>query len=142
LGVTVGQVDVFSSPPLNLRNKFKEVDQAVVKRDSMLSQARSYDTTNVARARGEADTRAKVADAVRKRKVDMMAAQADIFPKLLTQYQRDPELFKRIRQMAILENVYTNAQEKIIVPPNAKEYRFQLNREPQEPSVSDIPTAP
>jgi hypothetical protein len=44
--------------------------------------------------------------------------------------------------MAILENVYTNAQEKIIVPPNAKEYRFQLNREPQEPSVSDIPTAP
>jgi modulator of FtsH protease HflK len=142
LGVTVGQVDVFSSPPLNLRNKFKEVDQAVVKRDSMLAQARSYDTTNVARARGEADTRAKVADAVRKRKVDMMAAQADIFPKLLTQYQRDPELFKRIRQMAILENIYTNVQEKIIVPPNAKEYRFQLNREPQEPSVSDIPTAP
>jgi membrane protease subunit HflK len=143
LGVMVGQVDVFSSPPLHLEAKFKEVDQAVVKRDSMLAQAKTYDTTNVARARGEADTRAKVADAVRKRKVDMMAAQADIFPKLLAQYARNPELFKRIRQMSILENVYTNAQEKIVVPPNSHEYRFQLNREPQEPSVSDIPpTAP
>jgi len=142
LGVTVGQVDVFSSPPLNLRAKFKEVDQAVEKLHSMLAQAKTYDTTNVARARGEADTLAKVADAVRKRKVDMMAAQADIFPKLLAQYERNPELFKRIRQMTILENVYTNAQDKIVVPPNSREYRFQLNREPQEPSVSDIPTAP
>jgi regulator of protease activity HflC (stomatin/prohibitin superfamily) len=96
----------------------------------------------VARARGEADTRVKVADAARKRKVDMMAAQADKFQKELAQYVSGPELFKRIKQMAVLESIYTNVQDKIVVPPNSKEYRFQLNREPQEPSVSDIPVTP
>jgi membrane protease subunit HflK len=142
LGVAVSQVDVRASAPLFLKSKFEEVNKAVEIRDKTLAQAKTYETTNVASARGEADTRVKVADAARKRKVDMMAAQADIFPKLLAQYERNPELFKRIRQMAILESVYTNAQEKIILPANSKEYRFDLNREPQAPSVSDIPTAP
>jgi modulator of FtsH protease HflK len=142
LGVAVGQVTVKSSAPLNLKSKFEEVNKAVQIRDSKLALAKTYETTNVASARGQADTLVKVADAARKRKVDMMAAQADIFPKLLAQYERNPELFKRIRQMAILESVYTNAQEKIIVPANSREIRFQLNREPQAPSVSDIPTAP
>jgi membrane protease subunit HflK len=142
LGVTVDQVDVASSAPLYLLAKFNEVDQAMVKRGNMLNQAQTYATTNVARALGEADTRVKVADAARKRKVDMMAAQADTFTKLLAQYERDPELFKRIRQMAVLESVYTNALDKIAVPPNSHELRFQLSREPQEPSVSNIPTQP
>jgi membrane protease subunit HflK len=142
LGVTVEQVDFTPSPPLYLQNKFTEVDQAMQKRDSLLKQAQSYTNTTVAKALGEADTRVKVAEAARKRKVDMMAAQADIFPKLLVQYQRNPELFKRIRQMSVLEEIYTNAQDKIMVPPNSHELRFQLSREPQEPSVSNIPTAP
>ena len=142
MGVTVDQVDVASSAPLYLLAKFNEVDQAMVKRGNMLNQAQTYATTNVARALGEADTRVKVADAARKRKVDMMAAQADTFTKLLAQYERDPELFKRIRQMAVLESVYTNALDKIAVPPNSHELRFQLSREPQEPSVSNIPTQP
>jgi modulator of FtsH protease HflK len=134
LGVTVGQVDVFSSPPLTLLAKFNEVDQAMVKRDNLLNQAQAYATTTTNMALGRADTRVKVANAARKRKVDMMAAQADTFQKLLAQYERAPELFKRIRQMTVLANIYTNAQDKIVVPPNSREYRFQLNREPQEPS--------
>jgi regulator of protease activity HflC (stomatin/prohibitin superfamily) len=95
----------------------------------------------VAKARGEADTRVKVADAARKRKVDMMASEADVFTKLLAQYERDPELFKRIRQMAVLENVYTNA-EKWVMPPNSRELRLQLNREPQEPPANTNSTTP
>ena len=142
LGVAIGQVTVSSSPPLFLKSQFEAVNKAVEIRDKTLAQAKTYATTNVSSARGEADTRVKVADAARKRKVDMMAAQADIFPKLLAQYERNPELFKRIRQMAILESVYTNALEKIILPANSREYRFNLNREPQAPTVSDIPTTP
>jgi hypothetical protein len=84
----------------------------------------------------------KVADAARKRKVEMMASQAEVFTNLLAQYERDPELFKRIRQMTALESVYTNAQEKIVLPSNSREYRFQLSREPQEPSTNNIPISP
>jgi len=139
LGVSVGQVDVRSFPPLKLEAKFNEVDQAEAKRLSLVAIAKTYATTNVAKAQGEADTRTKVADAVRKRKVDIMASQADVFTNLLAQYQRNPELFKRIRQMAVLENVYTNALDKIIAPANSHELRLQINREPQEPSSSDLP---
>ncbi len=142
LGVTVDQVDVVSSPPLYLLSKFNEVDQAMVKRDNMLNQVQAYATTTTNMALGVADTRVKMAEAARKRKVDMMAAQADTFQKLLAQYERDPELFKRIRQMTVLANVYTNVQDKIVVPPNSREYRFQMNREPQEPSASNIPLQP
>jgi modulator of FtsH protease HflK len=142
LGVSVDQVDVDSWPPLYLKNKFDEVDQAMLKRENLLNQAQTYATTNVARAQGDADTRVKSADAARKRKVDMMAARADTFQKELAQYESDPELFKRIRQMTAMDGVYTNLQDKILVPPNSHELRFQLSREPQEPSVSNIPTQP
>jgi membrane protease subunit HflK len=142
LGVSIEQVDVQPSPPLYLRSRFSEVDQTMLKRDKMINQANSYATSNVFWAQGEATNRVLVADAARKRKVDLMAAQADTFKKLLAQYERDPELFKRIRQMTVLQTIYTNAQDKIMVPPNSRELRFQLNREPQEPSVSNIPTTP
>jgi membrane protease subunit HflK len=141
LGVTVAQVEVVSSPPLFLLAKFNEVDQAMVKRDNTLKQAETYATTNVATAQGEAATRVNVADAMRKRKVDMMTAQANTFSTNLVQFLRNPELFKRIKQMAVLENVYTNAEQKIMVPPNSRELRFNLSREPQEP-VNNIPNQP
>jgi hypothetical protein len=101
----------------------------------------TYATTNVARARGEADTRVKVADAARKRRVDMMAAQADTFQKELAQYER-PGVVQTHQADGRSGDIYTNVEDKIMVPPNSKEYRFQLNREPQEPSVSNIPTQP
>jgi membrane protease subunit HflK len=142
LGVTVAQVEVVASPPLYLRAKFSEVDQAMVKSKSTIEKAQAYATTNVATAQGEAATRVNVADAARKRKVDMMTAQANTFSNLLAQYERNPELFKRIKQMAVLENVYTNAEQKIMVPPNSRELRFNLSREPQEPTGNSIPNQP
>jgi membrane protease subunit HflK len=141
LGVSVDQVDVESSAPLYLRGKFNEVDQALQNQKKTLNQAQTYATTNVAYATGEAAKRVNVAQAARKRMVAMMAAQADTFVRLRDQYERNPELFKRIRQMAALENVYTNVDERILVPPNAHEVRFQLSREPQ-PVTSTAPTQP
>jgi membrane protease subunit HflK len=141
LGITLAQVEVTCSAPIYLKPKFDEVVQALVKSENTLKQAETYATTNVATAQGEAATRVNVADAARKRKVDMMAAQANTFSNLLSQYERNPELFKRIKQMAVLENVYTNAEQKIMVPPNSHELRFNLSREPQEP-VNNIPTQP
>ena len=142
LGVSIENVETFSSPPLYLFKQFNEVVRAMVKRDNMLNEAQSYATSNVFNARGEATNIVLVADAARKQKVDMMAAQADTFKKLRSQYERDPELYKRIRQMAALENIYTNALDKWMMPPNSREYRLQLSPEPQAPSASNIPTQP
>jgi len=143
LGVTVDLVDVSrSSPPIHLRPYFDEVTKAMSKSHRLVEDAQTYSTNILARATGEADTRVKVADAVRKWRVDRITAQADKFKKLLAQYEVDPELFKRIKQTGVLADIYTNVQDKIMVPPNSKELRFQLNRELQEPSVSNIPMSP
>jgi modulator of FtsH protease HflK len=142
LGVTVDRVDVWHSPPISLEAKFNAVDIAKQQRDALIQQARSYANTNVANALGLADTGVKVAEAARKRKVELMASQAEVFTNLLAQYERNPQLFKRIRQMITLENVYSNAQEKIQLPPNSREYRFQLGREPMEPPTNNSPSTP
>jgi membrane protease subunit HflK len=142
LGVTVNQLDVEARPPQNLRPKFDEVDEAMIKRDTMIAEAQSYATTKDAGARAEATNRVYVADAQRRRLVELVKAQADTFLKLRGQYERDPAFFERVRQMAVLEEVYTNAQQKIILPPHTKELRLELSREPEAPSTNNIITAP
>ncbi len=142
LGITIDQVDVDASPPLFLAPKFNELDQAMVKRGNVRNQAQSYANTTVAAAQGEAATRVYAADAIRKRTVDMVAAQADTFLKLRGQFERNPALFERIRQMTLLETIYTNTQDKITMPPNAREMRLQISREPQAPSTNSYVATP
>jgi membrane protease subunit HflK len=142
LGVTVDQVVVDASPPLYLAPKFNELDQAMQKRDRVRNEAQSYANTTLGGARGEAATRVYAADAIRKRTVDMVAAQADTFQKLRGQYEQNPAFFERIRQMTLLETIYTNAQDKIILPPNTRELRLDLSREPQAPSTNSYITNP
>ncbi len=139
LGITVDYVDWGASAPMYLKPLFNEVTKAMQFRQKLVEDAQTYATNVVAHARGEADKNIRVADAIRKYRVDSMAAQADTFKKLLAQYQRDPELFKRIKQMAVLANVYTNAVDKITIPPNSKEVRFNLSRELEAPTPISIP---
>ena len=141
LGVTLDQVDFEASPPLFLALKFNELDQAMVKRDSARAKAQSYATTTLAAAEGAAATRINSADAIRKRTVDMVAAQADAFLKLRGQFEQNPAFFERIRQMTLLENIYTNTLDNITVPPNT-EVRYQLSREPLIPSTNSFVGAP
>ncbi len=136
LGVTIEHVSIDASPPLFLTPKFDELDQAMLKRDSAKSRAQSYSNTVYNQAEGDAATRVFVADAIRKRSVDMVAAQADIFQKLRGQFEQNPSLFERIRQMTLLEAVYTNVQDKMTLPPNTHEVRLQIGREPQAPNTN------
>jgi membrane protease subunit HflK len=142
LGVTVDQVDPEMSPPLYLAPKFNELDQAMVKSGNIRNQAQSYANTTLAQAEGAATTRVYAADAIRKRTVDMLAAQADTFTKLRGQFEQNPAFFERIRQMTLLETIYTNAQDKITMPPNSRELRLELSREPQAPSTNSYVTQP
>ncbi len=66
----------------------------------------------------------------------MVAAQADTFQKLRGQYEQNPPFFERIRQMTLLETIYTEVENKILMPPNSREVRLQLSRQPQPPSTN------
>jgi membrane protease subunit HflK len=141
LGIRVDQMDVESAPPTYLLSKFNEVDTATQKRNTARTQAESYATTTLAEARGKAAGLTNVAESGRSRLVAMVGAQAREFIDVRPEYERDPEFFKLLRQMMALEQVYTNAQEKILEPhQNARELRLNLSREPQGPAAN--PAAP
>jgi membrane protease subunit HflK len=142
LGVTIDLVDVEVSPPLNLKNKFDELDKAMVKSGDARNKAQSYANTTVNGAEGQATTRVNAADADRKRRVDMVSAQADTFQKLRGQFEQNPAFFERIRQMTLLETIYTNVQDKITLPPNTRELRVELSRQPQPPSTNSYIATP
>lgn len=140
LGIQRDQLDVFAVPPESLINKFSEVVAATQKRDTAIKQAQSYETTTLATARGTAAGRINNAEAARSGLVAMMDAQAKRFLDVQKQYERDPEFFQRVRQMAALEGIYTNAQEKILEPhQNSRELRLNLGREPQGSSSTNSP---
>ena len=132
LGVSFEQLDVQAIPPRYLQGKFNEVTQASVKRDDTLNKADSYATETLGKARAEAESRINTAQAARN---SGWSASSPLnkknFSDMLPQYQANPELFLRLRQMSMLERVRAGARDKIIQPHgNARELRLILGREP------------
>jgi modulator of FtsH protease HflK len=139
LGIKLDQLDVESAPPTDLLTKFNEVDTATQKRNTARTQAQTYADTTLAVARGEAAARTNVAESARSGLVAMVGAQAKEFNDVRAGYERDPEFFKRVRQMIALEQIYTNAQEKILEPhQNSRELRLNLGREPEGTSANSV----
>lgn len=141
LGIYADQVDVDMLPPLSLRAKFDAVVGASATRDKLIKQAQSYATNTLAAARGQAAVRVNVASADREREVRNVEAEADAFAKQRPDFERNPQLFQRIRQMMVLAEVYSNAQDRIIEP-KANELRLQLSRPPKEPSSTNFVSLP
>jgi membrane protease subunit HflK len=139
LGIKRDRLDVDAVPPTHLLNKFNEVDTATQKRNTARTQAQTYETKTMADARGAAATRINNAESARSGLVTMVGAQAKEFTKVRPEYERDPEFFQRVRQMMALEQIYTNAQDKILEPhQNSRELRLNLGREPQGSSTNSI----
>ena len=139
LGIKVDRLDAEAAPPTYLLSKFNEVDTATQRRNTARTQAESYATTTLQEAQGAAAARTNVAESARSRLVFMVGALAKEFTDVRHGYERDPEFYKRVRQMVALEQIYTNAQEKILEPhQNSRELRLNLGREPQGSSTNSI----
>jgi len=139
LGIEVDSVDVVPSAPLFLLDKFNQVVAASLEAKTARTQAESYATSNLAYARGLAAARTNIAEANRSRLVTMVEAQAKEFNDVRAVYERDPLAYERIRQMTTLERVYTNAQDKYLIPHDPGkpfELRVNFNPEPRGPSTN------
>jgi hypothetical protein len=70
-----------------------------------------------------------------------LTSRADQFLDLLPKYRANPGLFVQQRLTETLGRVFTNAQDKILVPENAngnpRELRYNLNREPIQPKLGE-----
>jgi membrane protease subunit HflK len=143
LSIVVDQIDLQSIPPRKLKESFDAVLEAEVKRAKALNDARSYANETVSKARGEAAIRVNAGETDRARLVEFLAAEAKRFTGLLPEYRKNPELFVKLRTTETLQRVFTNAQDKIILPERRDgkpiELRLQLGREPDRPKPPEQP---
>ncbi|HKQ40753.1 MAG TPA: protease modulator HflK [Verrucomicrobiae bacterium] len=128
LGIVVDQIDLQAIPPRQLKDQFNAVAEAEARRGNTLNKAREYESQTINSARANANGRRAMAEADRTRVVQSVAAEAERFTHLLPQYRSNPDLFMRQYRSETIQRVWTNAQEKWILPPG--EHRLQLDRQP------------
>jgi membrane protease subunit HflK len=144
LGLTEVQIDNMQViPPRQLKEAFARVSEAEVRRAKELNDARSYENQTISKARADAEARKNAGEAERARLVEFVAAEVERFTNNLPAWRANRELFVQQRQAEAMRIIYTNAQEKLILPEprdgSKREVRLQINREPPKPRVLEQP---
>lgn len=138
LGITVdSSSEVLTSAPLTIRQAFEQVQLAENTSYKTVSDASSQAETVRRTASGEASVIIGQGMVRSNQIVTTVAAEAQKFSDLLTNYLSNPVFFKNRMLVETVQRVLTNAQDKYYVParPDGKpwELRLQLNREPEAP---------
>jgi len=145
LGVVVDHINLQPIPPRRLRPDFERVLAALVNRDKLMNEAKSYENKTISQGRSEAAVRVNGGITESNLMVQFVAAEAQRFNELLPAYRRNPELFMRQRQVDTLQRVLGNAEYKMVLPRSTGgrplDLRLQLGRELQKPKPIEVPDA-
>ncbi len=136
LGIIVDQCTVRSIPPRQpqVKGAFESVLRAEVTRSKVLNEARSYENQVLSKSSAEAESRVNLAETERDQLVKDISGRAEQFNSLLPKYEQNPTLFVQQRLTETLARVFTNVQDKILVPEGA-ELRYNFNREFPKPKA-------
>src|SRR5438445_2211404 len=139
LGITVDSAsEVLTSAPLTIRQAFEQVQIAENTSYKTVSDAQSQAQSLQRTAVGEASIVVGEGIARSNQVVTAVAAEAQKFTELLPNYQRNPGLFVRRMYTQALNQVLTNAEQKVYVPNRRDgkpwEFRLDLGRDPEEPA--------
>jgi len=141
LGVIIEQCVVQSIPPRQLKDAFANVLKSEVTRSKTLNDARSYENQVLSKANADAASRINRAESERVQLVNNITAEAERFNELLPKYRANPNLFVQQRLTETLGRVFTNVQDKIMVPESvdgkSMELRYLLNRELPKPKTDE-----
>lgn len=135
LGVVIESCQVQSAPPRQLADNFRQVTAARQNRDKLIEAALGDQSKILNEAGAQAVSITNAAEWARARYVASVESETEAFSKLLPQYQRDPELYKRMKLAEALPQILTNADKYLITrraDGKAREVRLMLNREPAE----------
>jgi membrane protease subunit HflK len=137
LGIDIVQCTPKSVPPRQLKDAFNSVLKAELGRSKTLDDAKSSANQTLSTASANAQGRVNKAEVDRALYVNDITSRAKQFEQLLPKYRENPKLFVQQRYTETVGRVFTNVQDKIMVPEstgsNGKEVRYLLNRELQVP---------
>lgn len=128
LGITVDNVNPQTHPPLTLEADFNKVAEARQEGPDSVSKAEIYKANVLGSAQGAKETRIKSAEAATARLVGLIGAEQTNFSRLLPDYQRDPQLVKRLLLSETFKKVWANAQLTELLPDTeGRQLRFHLS---------------
>ena len=143
LGVAIDQCGVGSIAPRQLKNVFAAVTTARQNYEKLLNDATGEASRILSQAGAQATSITNLAETARTNFVSSVASDAEVFTKLLPQYQSNPKLYAQLALAKAMPQVLTNVQDKIFLPQRAdgkpRELRLQLNREPPQPKSAANP---
>jgi membrane protease subunit HflK len=143
LGIVVDQCIPQSVPPRQLKEAFNSVLRAELGRNKTLDEAKSSANQTLSKASADAAARVNKAEVDRALYVNDITSRANQFQQLLPKYRQNPKLFVEQRYTETIGRIFTNVQDKIMVPEstagNGKEVRYLLNRELPVPKAPQTP---
>jgi membrane protease subunit HflK len=141
LGIQIEQCIPKSVPPRQLKDAFNSVLKAELGRNKTLDEAKSSANQTLSKASADAAARVNKAEVDRALYVNDITSRAKQFEQLLPKYRENPTLFVQQRYTETIGRIFTNVQDKIMVPEstgsNGKELRYILNRELQVPKAPE-----
>jgi len=143
LGIHVEQCVPQSVPPRQLKDAFNSVLKAEIGRNSILDQAKSVANQTLSKAGADAAARTNKAEVDRALYVNDITSRANQFQQLLPKYRENPKLFVEQRYTETIGRIFTNVQDKILVPDtatgNSRQLWYLLNRELPVPKAPQTP---
>lgn len=114
-GIQITKVNIDrSAPPVQVQDAFNDVQKAKEDRQRFENQAIAYAQQVVPEARGRAQRQIEEAQAYRDRVIARSDGEAQRFEKLLTEYQRAPEVTRDRLYLDALEKVFKNSSKVMV----------------------------
>ena len=132
LGITLDNSSIEIVPPRFLKDKFEGVNSADAQRGEIVQKAKIEASRTTSTARSDATNIVNVALSEATRMRETTHADAQYFNDQLPFYKENQDLFMARLQIKALQQVMTNAQDKIFLG-RGTQLRLMLNREPQKP---------
>ncbi len=142
-GIKVVQVQLTDKIwPLQVNVAFKFSHSASQVSEKTISKARTDAEKIVIEASGLAQEKIAEARAYRTKVVASARANAEYLRELLPEYRKRPKLIIREKYLDAIERIFTNVNEKFVIPKGA-EWRIYINRDPSlKPKSSEEQTSP
>lgn len=114
-GITVTQVNIQSaSAPREVQEAFDDVIRAREDEQRERNQAETYANGVIPEARGQAQRLLEEANGYREEVVARATGEADRFVKLLTEYQKAPEVTRERLYLATMQEMMTNTSKVLV----------------------------
>ena len=103
-----------AQPPAQVQDAFFDAVKAREDQERIINQANAYKADVVPKARGEANAMLERAEAYRQRVIAKADGETDRFLKILTEYQKAPEVTRERLYLETVEEVMSNSSKVLV----------------------------